>query len=116
MKVVKVEYYCDFCKTKMDGEGHTIDDTKSICKNCYDHLVNQSWRYNTDSIEYLKLVKERDDIERSRTSIIDYQLHRDLKISEELDEIGKVCHFMYRTSEIETIEHHRKQILDILKT
>ena len=44
-----IKYFCDFCKGETTKqECHTIDDGKTLCKNCYDHLKVQTWRLAED--------------------------------------------------------------------
>jgi hypothetical protein len=64
---VEYNYFCDFCKK----ETSIFSELKSgeiICKECLEHLKNQTWKYSEDQTEREKIQKELKTKEKELTA------------------------------------------------
>lgn len=56
-----IKYICDFCNVEARGYHEELKNGKIICKNCMEHLQNQTWRLAEETIFYSKTKKELEE-------------------------------------------------------
>lgn len=56
-----IKYICDFCGAETTGYHEELKNGKIICKNCMEHLQNQTWRLAEEPIVYAKAKKELEE-------------------------------------------------------
>ena len=62
-----IKYICDFCDVEARGYHEELKNGKIICKNCMEHLQNQTWRLAEETIFYSK-AKEKLEEETKQLS------------------------------------------------
>lgn len=56
-----IKYVCDFCDVEATGYHEELKNGKIICKNCMEHLQNQTWRLAEEPTVYAKAKKELEE-------------------------------------------------------
>lgn len=56
-----IKYICDFCGAEAKGYHEELKNGKIICKNCMEHLQNQTWRLAEEPTVYAKAKKELEE-------------------------------------------------------
>ena len=56
-----IKYICDFCDVEATGYHEELKNGKIICKNCMEHLQNQTWRLAEEPTVYEKAKKELEE-------------------------------------------------------
>ena len=56
-----IKYICDFCDVEVRGYHEELKNGKIICKNCMEHLQNQTWRLAEETTFYSKAKKELEE-------------------------------------------------------
>lgn len=69
-----IKYICDFCDAEATGYHEELKNGKIICKNCMEHLQNQTWRLAEETTFYSKakekLEKETKQLSREKEEIM----------------------------------------------
>ena len=56
-----IKYICDFCDVEATGYHEELKNGKISCKNCMEHLQNQTWRLAEEPTVYAKAKKELEE-------------------------------------------------------
>ena len=62
-----IKYICDFCDVEVRGYHEELKNGKIICKNCIEHLQNQTWRLAEETTFYSKAKKELEEKTKQRS-------------------------------------------------
>lgn len=103
---INYTYTCDFCGGSADDH-KTLEDKRIICKDCMNHLENQTWRLAEEPKE---LQKEKDKLEKEKKEFNKFVEEKSKKIAE--DKLMAKC---YRNAVYALLNLYNKIVYELDK-